>query len=244
LAIILIALFLPSSTPVKGGYNFLTHVRGKLTRSAFGRIDILGTFFLLAFSVLFVFALEEAGNRFPWSSPAIIVALIFGSLAGILFVGWEWLVERSVSRQEAVFPLSLLKNRLLAGMMATAFFIGFPFVAIIVNIPQRAQAVYGDSPLTAGLALLPLLLCSPLATAVSGYLTSNLKVPPIYLILIGAFLQVIGVGLTCSLPTDSFVKITPQQYGYEAIMGIGFGLGLSTLLTLARLVVDERNLCE
>ncbi|KAF4627477.1 hypothetical protein G7Y89_g10678 [Cudoniella acicularis] len=72
----------------------------------------------------------------------------------------------------------------------TAFFIGFPFVAIVVNIPQRAQAVYGLSPTHAGLALLPLLLTSPFATALSGFLTSNMKVPPLYLILIGAVLQV------------------------------------------------------
>jgi hypothetical protein len=61
------------------------------------------------------------------------------------------------------------------------------------------------------------------------------------LILGGAVLQVIGVGLTCSLPTDAS-KIPVAQYGYEVLMGLGFGAGLSTLLTLARLVVDERNL--
>lgn len=122
-----------------------------------------------------------------------------------------------------------------------AFLTGFSFVAIVVNIPQRAQAVYGFSPIRAGLALLPLLLMSPFATALSGYVTSNLKVPPLYLIIIGAVLQVLGMGLTCSLPTHAS-KIPPAQYGYEVIMGVGFGMGLSTLLTLARFVVDEKNL--
>lgn len=114
-------------------------------------------------------------------------------------------------------------------------------MAIVVNIPQRAQAVYGSTPLRAGLVLLPLLLTSPLATALSGYLTSNRKLPPVYLIIAGAALQVVGVALTCTLPTDAF-HIPPQLYGFEVLMGIGFGLGLSTLLTLARLVVVETNL--
>jgi hypothetical protein len=111
-----------------------------------------------------------------------------------------------------------------------------------VNIPQRSQAVYGYSPQRAGIGLLPLLLCSPVATAVSGFLTSNLNVPPVHLILAGAVLQVIGVGLTCSLPTTQIVDITPQQYGFEAIMGVGFGLTVSTVLTLAPLVTDQEDL--
>jgi hypothetical protein len=126
-------------------------------------------------------------------------------------------------------------------MFSTAFFIGFPFVAIIVNIPQRAQAVDALSPVNAGLALLPLLLSSPFATALSGVLTSNFKSPPLYLILIGAVLQLVGVGLTSSLPTNTF-KIASLQYIYEVIMGLGFGLGLSTILTLAPLVVKEQDL--
>jgi hypothetical protein len=238
--LIIIAVVLPSSMPAQN-LAFIKHVRNKFTRKAFARIDILGTILLLAFSVLLVFALEEAGSRYPWSSPIIIATMVLGGVSGIAFLIWEWFLEKSPSAQEPTFPLSLLKNQVLAGMMASAFFIGFPFVAIVVNIPQRAQAVYGFSPLRAGLALLPLLLTSPLATALSGYLTSNLKIPPLYLILIGAVLQVVGVGLTCSLPTNTF-SIPPQQYGLEVLMGLGFGLGLSTLLTLARLVVDEANL--
>ncbi|KAJ4312717.1 hypothetical protein N0V84_009779 [Fusarium piperis] len=112
---------------------------------------------------------------------------------------------------------------------------------MIVNIPQRAQTVYGVSPVQGGLTLLPLLLTSPLATALSGFLTGNAKVPPFYLVLVASVLQVIGIGLTCSLSTDS-KSIPKAQYGYEVLMGIGFGLGLTTLLTFARVVVSQQNL--
>lgn len=114
----------------------------------------------------------------------------------------------------------------------------------MVNIPQRSQALYGHTPLSSGLALLPLLLSSPLATAVSGYLTSNLKVPPVYLIWIGSVLQLLGVGLTCSLDVDPEGGFPKRLYGFEVIMGLGFGLGLSTVLVLARLVVEEKDLRE
>ncbi|OJD28332.1 hypothetical protein ACJ73_00257 [Blastomyces percursus] len=54
-------------------------------------------------------------------------------------------------------------------------------------------------------------------------------------------LQVIGVGLTCALPTKSF-DVSPQQYGYEALMGLGFGLSLTTILILAPLVIKDPDL--
>jgi hypothetical protein len=104
-------------------------------------------------------------------------------------------------------------------------------VSIVVNIPQRVQAVNG-------LALLPLLLSSPLATVMSGLLTSKFDIPPIYLILSGATIQAIGVGLSLRLPAIGG-PIAHEQYGYEVIMGVGFGLLLSTVLTLTQLVVKE-----
>lgn len=55
--------------------------------------------------------------------------------------------------------------------------------------------------------------------------------------------QVVGVGLTCSLPTQS-LRFPPQQYVFEAIMGVGFGLTLTTVLTLVPLVANSNDLRE
>ena len=88
------------------------------------------------------------------------------------------------------------------------------------------------------MALLPLLLTSPLATAISGIVTSNLGVPPVYLVLAGTVLQVIGVGLMIELPATGG-EFAVEQYGYEVLMGLGFGFALATVLTLARLVVSD-----
>lgn len=53
-------------------------------------------------------------------------------------------------------------------------------------------------------------------------------------------MQIIGVGLFSSLPDDPS-KIYRPQYGYEAIMGFGFGLGLTTLLVLVPMVVNKED---
>ncbi len=239
-AIVLIATCLPSASLPSGHKTMKAQFSSKFSKASLSRLDTLGVVLLLAASILLVFALEEAGQRYPWKSAVIISTITLAGICWISFIGWEYLLDKSQSPQEPIFPLRLLKDRVLVGMMSTAFFIGFPFVSIVVNIPQRAQAVNGLSPVRAGIALLPLLLSSPFATAVQGVLTSNFKVPPFYLMLIGAVLQLVGVGLTSSLPTDGY-EIAPQQYGNEVIMGLGFGLGLSTVLTLAPLVVMEAD---
>ncbi|KAF2093099.1 drug resistance transporter EmrB/QacA subfamily [Rhizodiscina lignyota] len=240
-AIVILLFFLPSSTPSLN-FKLRSHLRRKFSKAALARIDVLGMFLLLASSILLVFALEEAGSRYAWKSAPIITSLLLAGILGVGFVCWELVLQRSSFKQEPVFPPRLLKGRLVAAMMLTAFFIGFPFVAIVVNIPQRAQAVNGRSPFGGGLVLLPLLLASPLATALSGILTSKFKVPPFYLIFCGSILQLVGVGLTCSLPIDTTSRIAPQQYGYQVIMGLGFGLGLSTILVIAPLLVEGSDL--
>ncbi|EEU41468.1 uncharacterized protein NECHADRAFT_53897 [Fusarium vanettenii 77-13-4] len=233
-AFVLVAIFLPPSE-ASAQLPLLQVLRSKVQRSNWVRVDIVGMVFLLAASVLLVFALEEGGTRYPWKSAVVISTLVLAIVLSIAFGFWEVFLEKSNWRQEPVFPPSICKDRLLLTTFSTACFVGFPFVSMIVNIPQRAQAVYGVSPVQGGLTLLPLLLTSPLATAFSGFMTGNAKVPPFYLVLVASVLQVIGIGLTCSLPTDA-KSVPKEQYGYEVLMGIGFGLGLTTLLTFARVL--------
>lgn len=69
----------------------------------------------------------------------------------------------------------------------------------------------------------------------------KLKIHHMYILMAGAILQLIGVGLSSALPTTTD-KIAVQQYGYEALMGVGFGLQMSTLTIFAPLIVKEADL--
>ncbi|KAG5785782.1 hypothetical protein H9Q73_000637 [Fusarium xylarioides] len=240
IAFVMVCFFLPASEE-SSNLSLLKVLRAKVRRSNWVRIDVLGIALLLAASVLLVFALEEGGTRYSWSNAVVIATLVLAVVLFIAFGFWEVYVERSTSKQEPVFPPSICKDRISSAMLLTTCFVGFPFVSMVVNIPQRAQAVYGLSPSRAGIILLPMMLTSPAATVLSGYLTGNAKVPPAYLIIIAAVLQVLGVGLTCSLSTDA-THMPDAQYGYEVLMGVGFGMGLATVLTFARVVVPDANL--
>ena len=114
-------------------------------------------------------------------------------------------------------------------------------MAVIINLPQKFQAVNAASPSAAGFSLLALLLCSPLASALAGLLVTKFGIAPFYLILAGAALQFVGVGLTSSLPASQDGTVH-AQYGYEVIMGFGFGFGLATLLIMVPLVLEKRDM--
>lgn len=112
-------------------------------------------------------------------------------------------------------------------------------MAALINIPQRFQTVNMTTATGAGIRMFTLLLLSPVATAFAGVLVSKLRVPPLYILFLGGCLQTIGIGLFSSL--DSSTPILPAQYGYQVILGLGFGFNLSTILMMVPLVVTERD---
>lgn len=111
-------------------------------------------------------------------------------------------------------------------------------MTVLINLPQRFQAVDGATPFEAGLRLLPLLLASPVATAVTGQLASKFNVPPFYLLLFATSLQVLGIGLSSSVRFTS----GNEMFGYEVIMGFGFGMGLVSLIIYTPMVVDRADM--
>jgi hypothetical protein len=64
---------------------------------------------------------------------------------------------------------------------------------------------------------------------------------PFHLLVAGAMLQRVGDSLLGSLPHTS-LKLQRQQFAYEAIMGVGLGLGLSTLPMTTPLVVSDQDM--
>lgn len=114
-------------------------------------------------------------------------------------------------------------------------------MAAIITIPQRFQVVNGTTAGDAGLRMLPLLLCSPVATILASVLLSRLKLAPLYVLLAGCGLQTLGVGLFSSL-SSSNLDVPSFQYGYQVLMGCGFGLNLSTVLMMVPLVVKQTDM--
>ncbi|KAI1374025.1 drug resistance transporter EmrB/QacA subfamily [Hypoxylon crocopeplum] len=234
----LIAFVMPTHFPDIDNPTIRMSLRTKVSRSSLRRLDVVGAVLLLFSSALIVFAFEEAGSRFRWDIPAILSTLV---ISGILFVGfvlWEKLVDRPAVAQEPVFPLRLMKDRLFSVLIIIAFCTGPPFMTVLINLPQRFQAVDGASAFQAGIHLLPLLLASPVAVAIAGQLATRIQMPPFYVLLFGASMQLLGIGLASSIRFTS----GNAMYGYEVIMGFGFGMGLVSLLIYTPMVVSRADM--
>ncbi|PUU83263.1 major facilitator superfamily domain-containing protein [Tuber borchii] len=216
-ALALIALALPPNfpSPKLSKRRSLGEI---FSKSAFRRLDWRGTALSLAASILLV--------------GKVISTFVISALCWVGFVLWERVVERHAGGiQEPIFPWRVLKNRAAAG---------FSFLGAVIGLPQRFQIVNGTSPAGAGIRLFPMVLAAPLASWFSAILTSVAKIPPFYVLTFACSLQVVGLALMSTLPTDT-MKIANAQYGYEVIMGVGFGLAIPTAILMVSLFVEAKD---
>ena len=113
-------------------------------------------------------------------------------------------------------------------------------MTIIVYLPQRFQLENGLSPVGAGVRMLAYLLVSSFAAGLASviYVVRNVLFP---FIVVATGLQVIGLGLMSTLPQSSSSGVPSQQYGYQVILGMGFGISLSSLPLIGRMQVGQED---
>lgn len=108
------------------------------------------------------------------------------------------------------------------------------------QIPQRFMTVNGLSPLAAAIRLLSFGAFIPADTAVAGALMGKPSVPPAWIVLIGAVLQVIGT-IFLSRTSASF-RIETAQYGCQLVVGTGVGFVNAGLVLLVPYAMEKRDL--
>ncbi|OTA54486.1 putative multidrug resistance protein fnx1 [Hypoxylon sp. EC38] len=194
------------------------------------RIDIPGTILILFATLALTSAFEEADQRFPWRSAYVITLLILSGLFWIALAAWERYVTFSNGVREPILPWRFLKNRQMLGILLNFVLLGGPTVICMFIVPQRFQLVYGTSGLNAGVRLIPFTVVIPVSSIVASILAGKLKVPPIYLLIVGSCLQVIGFALLGTL--SSTLDIPPRIYGFEIIAGWGCGINFALLFIL------------
>jgi len=110
-------VFLMPSTFSKHDHSLITRFLRRFTYSAFRRVDYMGTGLMLCASILLVLALEQAGTRYPWKSSAILSPLFISMFCWLSFVQCELRIDTDRTDEEPIFPMRLLKDRVVAGMI-------------------------------------------------------------------------------------------------------------------------------
>ncbi|KAF5868834.1 putative efflux pump antibiotic resistance protein [Botrytis fragariae] len=239
LSALVIVLYLPAKFPnherdeASKGFGF----RSMFSTNVFKRVDLLGAVILLVAIALLVTALEEAGQLYDWKSAFVIALLTVSCISWVGFVFWERLVSLESQTAEPVFPWRLMTSRIWIGMILNAVFLGIPYFVTIFQLPQRFQVVDNTTALNAAFRLIPFTLLCPVGSIVSTVVAGKAKVPPIFLIMIGSGLQIVGFALLSTLTVS---EVTPvSQYGFQIIAGFGVGINLSTLLLITPYSISE-----
>jgi EmrB/QacA subfamily drug resistance transporter len=184
------------------------------------RIDWFGTFTLLGWTGLLVFALETGGRDYAWGSPVIIGSLTASALLLVAFVAGE---RRAA---EPLIPLDLFRVSALRAATVIGLTLGMVMFALISFLPLFVQVVLRSSATDAGRVLTPMMLAMVLSSAVGARLV--LKIGYRLMCAAGFATLLIGAMLLTRVGMESSqldVSIAMAFLG----TGMGFGVMATTL---------------
>lgn len=242
--VLLLYLSIPADFPYQGQpYYIAPTFKQKISRASLSRLDLFGAFSLLGATLLLVTVLLEAPNQFSWHSPTAITLFVLSGVLGILFLVNERVVTGDNWRAEPIFPWRFLSNRAWIGTLILSLLSGIPYNIIIIDIPQRLQTVNGISALGAGIRLVPFNFMIALGCIVINVFAMRTRIAPIYLVLAGSVIQLIGLSLFSTLSSNDIMTPAPcVLYGWEILSGFGIGMVWGMLLVIPPHVVEHRDL--
>ena len=198
----------------------------------FLQMDLVGTFLIMAAVVCYLLALQWGGSTKLWSDSSVIGTLVGFALLLLAFIVNElWMGDR------ALLQPRLLKIRRVWTTNAYVFFISGGFFSLIYYLPIYFQSVQGVDPLTSGIHNLPIII-GCLLCVLSGFLVagSGYWVP---FMSVGAAIGTVGCGLcyTLNIGTEA-----GHWIGYQALAGIGIGLGMQIPIMACQAVVTPMDI--
>jgi EmrB/QacA subfamily drug resistance transporter len=196
------------------------------------RLDFLGSALLVGAVTLLSFVASTAGENYSWDSPVVLVSAALGALLAVALVVQE---QRA---PEPVFPLRLLRDRVVAVCTGTTFCIGAANFGMAVFLPIFLQVVQGTSATRAGLALMPVSAGILLSSWVVGRTvtrTGRYRWYPL------AGVAVFGAGV---FMLSTIGQDTPwwMVWVYTFVAGIGTGTASPVIMIAMQNAVPYRDL--
>ena len=130
-----------------------------------------------------------------------------------------------------ILPLKFFKNRNYVTVLIIATLFGAAFMGSILYLTQFNQQVFGASPTTSGLMLLPMVGGIMFSSILSGQLiakTGRYKI----------FMQIGFLVATAAMIAMTF--LSPEMpYAYEAVVMIALGLGMGVAMPVLNLAIQN-----
>ena len=176
-------------------------------------IDVSGVGLVTAASLGLVWGLVRANSR-GWTSPEIVLSLVAGVVLLIAFVAWE---RRA---REPMLPMRFFRNRAFAAANAASLLMFFGMFGSIFLLTQYLQNVQGNSPLEAGVRMLPWTGMLMIVAPIAGALSDRIGARP--LIVTGMALQATALAWLAAItaPDAAYADLVPAF----VLAGVGMGL--------------------
>jgi EmrB/QacA subfamily drug resistance transporter len=153
----------------------------------------------------------------------IMAAIVAASIAGFI------VVERRV--KEPILKLDFFLNKNFLVLTTVAIFVGAAMLGSILYLTQFNQQVFGASPETSGLMLLPMIGGLMVASIATGQLVSKVGKYKRFMV-IGFVLSSVAIAMLTTLnPTSSFLQ--------EAIIMVFVGAGIGMAMPLMNIAVQN-----
>jgi EmrB/QacA subfamily drug resistance transporter len=188
------------------------------------RVDYLGAGLLAGGVGALILVTTWGGTQYPWGSPEIVGLAVAGV---VMLAGFLWQERRAA---EPIIPLALFRSgtfRLASGM---AFTIGMAMFGAIIYLPLFLQLVYGASPTSSGLRMIPLMGGLLVAAILSGRAITRFGRYKVYPV-VGTAVLVLGMFLLSRLTPASDAWVASV---YMAVVGIGLGLVMQVLVLIVQ----------
>jgi MFS family permease len=208
-------------------------------------LDLVGIFIFIAALLSLLLALNWGGMKYAWGDARIIALL---ALFGILFCCF--IIIQIRNQDKSTVPPQLLKRRSVLAATWFAFTLGASSEILILYLPIWFQTVKHASALKSGIMNLPIVLTlvvnsffSKLLTFFLGSFTdSDLGIMAVTFLgyyapfMIGSsVLSAVGFGMLSTFTPESNHA---AWIGYQALAGIGMGMGMQMPFKAVQTVLD------
>jgi EmrB/QacA subfamily drug resistance transporter len=195
-----------------------------------GRIDYAGISLLTTAAAVLLLLLLWGGQAFPWRSPETAGLLALLAVLVVVFIQVE------LRTPQPFLPLSLFEDRVMTVGTVGGFLLGASMFSAVVYIPLFVQGVIGTSATTAGVLLMPFMLCWTFGSIAGGRLALRWGYRPVTAV--GMALLVGGFALLAGLSAEASVGDVATSM---VVLGIGMGL-TATMFMIAMQSAVPRTL--
>jgi EmrB/QacA subfamily drug resistance transporter len=197
------------------------------------KIDYAGAGLLAIALATLVLAVDNTETTFAslmdWANISLTTLRVI--MAGIIIVAVTALIAVERRAPQPTLPIKYFTNANFLRITGISILFGVGFMGSILYLTQFNQQVFGASPTTSGLMLLPMMAGMMTASIGSGQIISR----------VGRYKRFMQVGIViATVMIGLLAGLTPETpYWHEAVIMFGLGLGLGLVMPVLNIAVQS-----